>query len=144
MFKTHPDQRLSLWSDLRQSLNQSDNPLSDVARFWKEAPQVAYNSNIDQYNTRSWPTPWEIIYEGKYDDFTVALMMGWTLLLTDKFKDSKIEIRSLVDIDNNRLYNIVYVDDTWVLNFIDGEAATADKVPGLYRLENLVPLERPR
>jgi hypothetical protein len=71
-------------------------------------------------------------------------MMGWTVLLTDHFKNSTVEIRTLVDDVRNRLYNIVCIDDRWALNFIDGEAADIDKIPGLYRLENLVPLQRPR
>jgi hypothetical protein len=71
-------------------------------------------------------------------------MMGYTLLLTDRYKDSTIEIKTLVDTTKNRLYNVVYVDDTWVLNYSDTEVVTADNVPSLYNLENLVNLERPR
>jgi hypothetical protein len=86
----------------------------------------------------------EIIVENHYDDFTKAVMMGYTLLLTDRYKDSTIEIKTLVDTTKNRLYNVVYVDDTWVLNYSDTEVVTADNVPSLYNLENLVNLERPR
>lgn len=144
MFKTDPDQRLSLWSEFRKNLDSSNDPLSAVAKFWQGAPLIPYNNKIDPYFNREWPTPWEIIYENQYDDFTISLMIGWTLLLTEKFKSSKIEIKTLVDDKAKRLYNVVCVDDQWALNFVDGEVELLDKVPSLYRLENLVPLDRPR
>jgi len=144
MFKTDPDHRLSLWSEFRKNLDSATDPLNDVAQFWQGAPLIAYNNKIDPYFNREWPTPWEIIYENQYDDFTISLMIGWTLLLTEKFKSSKIEIKTLVDDTAKRLYNVVCVDDQWALNFVDGEVKPLDKVPSLYRLENLVPLERPR
>jgi hypothetical protein len=144
MFKTEPDQRLSRWSEFRKTLDSSNDPLDDVAKFWQSAPLISYHSKIDPYYTRQWPTPWEIIYENQYDDFTLSLMIGWTLLLTEKFKTAKIEIKTLVDDTAKRLYNVVCVNDQWALNFIDGETVPLDKVPSLYRLENLVPLERPR
>jgi hypothetical protein len=144
MFKTDPDQRLSRWSEFRKTLDLSNNPLDDVAKFWQNAPLIPYHSKIDPYYSRQWPTPWEIVYDNQYDDFTLSLMIGWTLLLTEKFKTAKIEIKTLVDDTAKRLYNIVCVNDQWALNFVDGEPIALDKVPSLYRLENLVPLERPR
>ena len=144
MFRTDPDQRLSHWSEFRKSLDQHEDPFNAIASFWRDAPLIPHNHIIDPYYPASWPTPWEIVYDNKYDDFTLALMIGWTILLTDKFKNSKVEVKTLVDDHASRLYNIVCIDDQWALNFIDGEAVALDKVPSLYRLENLVPLERPR
>lgn len=144
MFKTDPDQRLSRWSEFRKTLDSSSDPLDDVAKFWQDAPLIPYHSKIDPYYSRQWPTPWEIVYDNHYDDFTLSLMIGWTLLLTEKFKTAKIEIKTLVDDTAKRLYNVVCVNDQWALNFVDGEPVSLDKVPSLYRLENLVPLERPR
>jgi len=144
MFNADPDNRLSHWADFRNSLELSKNPLKEVAVFWKQAPLIPYNAKIDPFYPVSWPTPWEIIVENKYDDFTLSVMMGYSLLYTDRFKDSAITIKTLVDDEHNRLYNIVYIDETVVLNFSDGEVISADNVPSLYRLENMVTLTRPR
>ena len=144
MFQKATDERLSDWATFRKNINLSTTPFNEVWEFWKSAPYIPYNNKIDPFNSRSWPTPWEIIVTNKYDDFTLALMIGWTILLTEKFKNSKVELKTLVDDQASRLYNIVCVDDQWALNFIDGEAVALDKVPSLYRLENLVPLDRPR
>ena len=95
MFNLSPDERLSAWADHRHSLDSSENPLETLIEFWDHPPYVPFNRNVDPYNQRSWPTPWEIIIENKYDDFTKVLMIAWTLKLTATFKDSKIESQGL-------------------------------------------------
>lgn len=144
MFKLDVEARLSAWALLRKKAETSKTPLEDIMEFWSNAPFIPHNHLIDPCYAGSWPTPWEIIVENKYDDFTKAVMIGYTLLLTDKFKDSKIEVHTLVDNEQNRLYNIVYVDNTWALNYQDNQAVTVDTVPTSYMLENLVELIRPR
>jgi hypothetical protein len=144
MFDLNEDDRLSAWSDLRKRLNTSHDPLLEVAQFWAHTPFVAHNHKIDPFYQASWPTPWEIIIDNRYDDFTKAVMIGYTILLTEKFKNSQIQIKTLVDTEFKRLYNIVCVDDTWVLNYDDNNVLRADNIPSLYSLENLVVLDRPR
>jgi hypothetical protein len=144
MFDLDVDDRLSVWADFRKSINTSSDPLQDVAHFWESTPFTAHNHQIDPYYQASWPSPWEIIVENRYDDFTKAVMIGYTLLFTDRFKDSDIQIKTLVDTEGKRLYNIVYVDDTWALNYDDSKVMLANNIPSLYRLENLVVLEHTR
>jgi hypothetical protein len=144
MFDLNEDDRLSAWSTLRKLIDVSNDPLKDMVEFWATTPFIAHNHHIDPYYQASWPTPWEIIIENRYDDFTKAVMIGYTLLLTEKFKDSSVQIKTLVDPSGKRLYNIVCVDDTWALNYDDSQVLMMGNIPSLYRLENLVQLERPR
>ncbi len=144
MFDLDPDSRISAWSEFRSKLNHSDTPLEDVIEFWQAAPFTPYNKNVDPFNRYSWPTPWEIIIDNKYDDFTKALMMSWTLKLTDKFKNSRIEIKTYTDEQNNRMYNLVVVDDKHVINYVDNSLTGTESLPETIRLENLVEVERPR
>jgi hypothetical protein len=144
MFDLSPDERLSVWSEFRQSLNLSEKPLDDLISFWFNAPFVPYNRNVDPFNQYSWPTPWDIIVENKYDDFTKALMMAWTLKLTGKFKDSKIEIKTYTDTAGKKQYNLVFIDDRDVINYYDNAPISASDVPTSFRLENLVEVSRPR
>jgi hypothetical protein len=137
------DSRLSAWLDLRKQVNQADHPLELVNEFWREVPFTAYNREIDQYNPKSWPTPWEIIANNKYDDFTLAIMIGFTLLLTNKYANSYIEVKTMVDKDQKKLYNVVCVDNDWALNYSDGPIKAQD-IPDSFHIENLVVLERPR
>jgi transposase len=144
MFNLDVDARLSTWSTLRKQLSDSQDPLQELANFWSTTPFTAHNHNIDPYYSASWPTPWEIIVENKYDDFTKAIMIGYTLLLTDLYKDSQITIKTLIDDHHNRLYNVVVVDEKWAINYFDNQVVTVDNIPSLYRLENLVELKWPR
>lgn len=144
MFKQPIDDRISSWARHRQSLETSIDPFDEVWSFWKDAPYVPYNHKIDPYHQRSWPSPWEIIAENQYDDFTKALMIGWTIKLTDRFKDSKIELRTLVDKSRNALYNVIYVDEKIVINYTDSGPVRADSVAETARLENLIEISRLR
>lgn len=144
MFELSPDERLTAWADLRRDLDAIKNPLENLIEFWEHPPYVPYNRNIDPYNQRSWPTPWEILIENKYDDFTKVLMMAWTLKLTNNFKDAKIEIKTYADVVKNRQYNLLYIDDNVVINYVDNCLSTVDDIPDSFRLENLIEVSRPR
>jgi hypothetical protein len=144
MFDLAVDDRLSVWASFRESLNTSSDPLQDIANFWSLSPFTMHNHHVDPYYQASWPTPWEIIVENKYDDFTKAVMIGYTLLFTDRFKDSDIQIKTLVDTEGKRLYNVVYVDEKWALNYDDNQVVSTSNIPSLYSLENLIELKRPR
>lgn len=144
MFHKSPDERLSEWSEFRKNLDTLDNPLTELAEFWSTAPLVIYNHKVDPYNSKQWPTPWEMIVENKYDDFTLALMMAYTLKLTKKYNNDKIEVRTMVDSSKTRLYNLVYVNDTDVLNYERATAIKAQYIDDSLYLENIVDIVFPR
>lgn len=140
MFDKNIDERLSSWAEFRRSLETSQSPFKDVVDFWKEAPFIPYNNAVDPFFKYSWPSPWDIIVHNKYDDFTKALMIGWTLKLTDRFKFSNIELRTYVDKQNLLAYNIICVDNQWAINYKDNEPVEIEKIPDWFNMENLVEL----
>ena len=144
MFNLSVDERISAWATLRQQLETAENPLQTVWDFWAGCPFVPYNHQIDPYYQRSWPTPWEIIAENKYDDFTKALMIGYSLKYTDRYRDSRVELRVLLDNEHNRQYNIVCVEDSCAINYNDNGPVSLEKVPESFLLENLTELNVPR
>ena len=144
MFEKSVEDRLTAWAALRAELETSDDPLAATWEFWRHAPYIHYNNKIDPFNRRSWPTPWEIIIENKYDDFTKVLMIAWTLKLTAKFKDSKIEIKTYTDAHRSRQYNLVFIDDEFVINYTDNGINTPSDIPESFQLENLIEVQRPR
>lgn len=144
MFKLSLDERLSSWAKFRSELKDFENPLHRVMEFWQRAPYIPYNRQIDPYYKKDWPTPWEIIEENKYDDFTKAVMIGWTLKYSEKYKKSKIEIRTAVDKSQNSVYNLVCVDEHWIINYGDNGVITVSELPGSFYLENIIELEIPR
>jgi hypothetical protein len=141
MFKKSLDDRLSSWAKFRSDLSTSDDPLSEVCKFWSNAPFIPYNKNIDPYNPKSWPTPWDIIAYNKYDDFTKALMIGWTIKYSDLYRNSTVEVKTFLDKSKPAQYNVIFIDSKWVLNFVDNEPVIADNFPDNLFLENLIELE---
>ena len=144
MFELTPDERLSAWAEHRRQLETSPHPLEDLVKLWGSAPYIPYNRLVDPYDPRRWPTPWDILIENKYDDFTKALMMAWTLKLTDTFKNTKIEIKTYTDADRSKQYNLVFIDDKFVINYADNYVNLPKEIPESFRLENLIEVSRPR
>jgi hypothetical protein len=138
------EDRIDAWARFRRSLTLSLDPLNEVSKFWSDIKTIPYNRAVDPYNQNSWPTPWEIIADNCYDEMTLAIMIGYTIKLIDKFANSRVEIRTLVDSTRTRLYNLVYVDDQFVLNYMRGEIVVTQDIPDSFFLENLVELARPR
>lgn len=144
MFKESIDHRLSEWFNLRKTIEQANDPLDQVWKFWARAPFVPYNPKIDPFYQYGWPSPWEIIVENKYDDFTKALMIGWTLKLTEKFKDNKIEIKTFLDKEKPSQYNVVCVDNEWAINYSDFGPVPMQTIPESFSVENVIELKFPR
>lgn len=144
IFKQSLDKRLESWSNLRKGLDQSPDPLQDVWEYWKQAPFIPVNTKIDPYCQNKWPSPWEIIADNVYDNFTMALMIGWTLKLTNKFSNSNITIKIVVDNCKDLEYNLVYVDDSWVINYNDNGPVEIDNLPNSFLLQNQIEVFCPR
>lgn len=138
MFDKSIDDRLSSWAAFRETLETAENPFQSVWDFWKTAPFIPYNNAVDPFFQFGWPTPWDIIVHNKYDDFTKALMIGWTLKLTDRFKNTKIEIRTLVDKEKLTTYNIICVDNEWAINYNDNGPIPMKNIPDSFNIENLI------
>lgn len=138
MFNKSIDDRLSSWAIHRNELDTAADPIAAVWEFWKHAPFIPYNKKVDPHYRQSWPSPWEIIVDNHYDDFTKALMIAWTFALSNKFKNSKIEVKTLLDKQKNIAYNIVCIDDKWVVNYDDSGPTSIDDLPSTLYLENII------
>jgi hypothetical protein len=138
MFDLTIDDRLSSWAELRGLVNINEQPFKLIMEFWHAAPFIPYNKNINPHNPKSWPTPWEIIVENQYDDFTKALMMAYTLKFTKKFADTLIDIRICLDKQKNAYYNIVCIDNETVLNYHDFEETLWNSLPKSFLVENII------
>ena len=144
MKETIVDDRISVWVNFRHDLEFSNDPLQEIAEFWGDIRLIPFNKSVDPYNSNSWPTPWQIIADDQYDELTLAIMIGYTVKLTERFKNTKVEIRTLVDSARTRLYNLIYVDEQFVLNYERNTVVNTQDIPDSFFLENFVELSRPR
>jgi hypothetical protein len=111
--------RQKAWYQLRQTLETSEDPFSDVAKFFLRLPRVKFYT--DPYDSSTWPTPWELIDENEYCEFNLILGMCYTIQLTERFKDTRPTINLAIDIDSRTVYYLLCIDervygydDSWI------------------------------
>jgi hypothetical protein len=115
VFKTYGNERLAEWRAFRQQLEISERPLEDLAEFWANAPFV--NQYLNPDNPKSWPDPWHLILDDKYDDLGVALGMLYTLKLTQRFIQTPCEIHTSIPLQEKTPRYSLIVDNKWALNW---------------------------
>jgi len=103
------EDRLHLWKELRDQIDQEDSPIEVVLDFWNSIPKTA--RNLDPYDSSTWPSPWEMIEENEYCEYTSVLAVGYTLMLTEKYKDWHYEIKVGLDRVKSKLYYILLAGD---------------------------------
>lgn len=116
MWTLTPSERLRFWYNFRQQLNQVrlDQAIKETTHLWSYAPFVKRYLCINDVKT--WPTPWELIYENTYCDIAKSLGMLYTLYLCNH--KPKIELRHYLDKDSQENYNLVWIENgKYVLNY---------------------------
>lgn len=113
MFDLRGHSKLAEWRRFRDELETSDNPLTQVAEYWAQAPFV---NNYLSEDPKDWPDPWQLILDNELDDLAIALGMCYTIKLTQRFNQSKCEIHKTVDNKDRSRYFLI-VDDQYVLNY---------------------------
>lgn len=133
MFDLYGNDRLTEWKRFRDQLENSTSPLSDVANYWAKAPFV--NNYLDPFNPSSWPDPWHIVLDGKFDNLAICLGMLYTLKLTNRFIDTKCEIHmSMLPNINTQNYFLV-VDKQSILNLEYSDVVDISRLEGVQTRE---------
>lgn len=128
MFNLYGSERLNEWKKFRDSLETSNSPYQDVAMMWSQAPFV--NSYLDPKSPDTWPDPWHLVIDGKFDDLAISLGMLYTLKLTRRFMESKFEIHMSMLNEIEEKY-ILIVNDEHVLNWEFRHAEEIKNLPNL-------------
>lgn len=126
MFDLNEIDRLRKWKEFRVSLENSSTPFEDVALFWSNAPFV--NQYLDPFKSKSWPDPWRLVIDNRYDELGIVLGMCYTLQLTERFKGSKYEIHMSMPSTKQDKKFLLLVDDGIVLNWNFRSIAKLDQI----------------
>lgn len=102
MFDFHGNERLIEWRRFRDKIEESPTPLEDSIDFWRKAPFVS--SYLDPSRSDTWPDPWHLIIDGKFDDLAICLGIMYTLKLTQRFMNESFEIHMSMCGDDNPEY----------------------------------------
>lgn len=103
------EDRLSSWVQFRNLLESSTNPLKDLISWYGQAEWTKVD--VNPWHAESWPTPWDLIYFNQYNYFCVVLGMSYSLKLTERFKNSHIEIHITRDVEKQAYKFFLAVDD---------------------------------
>lgn len=126
MFDLNETNKLQQWKNFRNSLEVSSTAFEDVAQFWSRTPFVS--NYLDPFDSKSWPDPWQLILNNKFDDLGIVLGMCYTLQLTERFKDNKFEIHmSMSQLKKDWRY-VLLIDDDTVLNWNFGSVAKFNEI----------------
>jgi hypothetical protein len=112
MFNTKYETRLSEWRDLRDSLEDSEDPLRECLEFWDQIPEVRIAA--DPYDQYTWPSPWEMIEENNFCPFVKILAICYTLQLTERFSQSHFEINIVQDRNKQDVSYLLFFDTTCI------------------------------
>lgn len=115
MFDLYGNERLTEWKEFRDSLETSEDPLSNVAELWSRAPFV--NHYLDPQHTTEWPDPWHLVIDGKFDELAIALGMLYTIKLTERFMETPCEIHMTIPKEKEKPDFFLVVDNRYVLNY---------------------------
>lgn len=124
MFDLFGNSRIESWRLFRDNLETSESPWTEVAAFWAKAPFV--NNYLDPFDYKSWPDPWQLILDGKFDNLAIVLGICYTLSLTQRFSKSRFEIHKSINDKKNSNYYLV-VDNEYVFNLHHGEVASMEE-----------------
>jgi len=116
-----PSKRLARWrkfrTDLKDQLTddsalQIEKICEEIWKFWAAAPQV--NIAIDPYDQSTWPTVWEMLYQGEFCKYSNPLGMAYTFFYL--LPEISNRIMRVHDSVSNDTYSVALIDDKWVLN----------------------------
>ncbi len=130
MFNKKYEDRLRAWVDFRDSLVNSPDPIKDVIGLYSKAPAV--NIQVDPWDPSSWLSPWELLRENSYCEFSKILGICYTLQLTDSFLTSAFKIH-IITVDSTVKY-LLFVDDK-VIGYDPAHAVNVSELPVTMRTE---------
>jgi hypothetical protein len=130
MFNNTYEDRLLLWRQFRNDLEKSSDPIQSAIDFYNQAPKEKLG--VDPWDQSTWPSPWELLQENYYCDFTRVLGICYSLQLCDCFTDSNFEIIIITDSKRGYLYALQL--DNYIIGWKEDTYVDINKLP-----KNLLP-----
>lgn len=108
-----PSERLKEWRKFRKHLETLDDEdcVAQIIDWWSTAPLST--RVIDPFDNTHWPDPWQLLYNGEYDENIISLGIAYTLELLDW----ECEVLLVQNTEKGFLNLVILVDDDYVLNY---------------------------
>lgn len=134
LFYTKHDQRIFEWRNFRNRLAASLTPIEEVVEWASHAPLGTHS--IDCWSAEEWPTAWELVDEGEYCEFSIALLMEYTLgvAFPDRYK---LELILIENREEKILRLCVRVDGAYLLNYEQGAVVVWDDIANTTHIHDI-------
>jgi len=129
MWNLKSEERLVAWKEFRTLIGtlSFEEALSKTDHLWSYAPFVPHY--LDRRPLQDWPTPWELLVDGKYDDTAKALGMLFTLALSSHGKSHSFELVTITCSSSVENYNLVQIDSgKYILNYAFDEVISSKQL----------------
>ena len=126
MYELKFEDKVKVWKDLRDDLESSPRPFDLLNKFIKDLPRSSRKEN--PWDPKSVAEPWHLIENSSFTEYEIALLCAYTLQLTDRFSDAKVEIHISKDIEEDVNMYLVYLDGSIVLGY-NNEVFTSNSIP---------------
>ena len=126
MYELKFEDKVKVWKDLREDLETSSKPFYLLSKFIKNLPRSTRKQN--PWDPESVILPWHLIENNSFTEYEIALLSAYTLQLTDRFSDAKVEIHISKDIDKEVNIYLVYLDGSIVLGYNE-EVSSINSIP---------------
>jgi hypothetical protein len=121
VFESYGIERLTAWRRIRDEIETDNDPLSLVVKVWIQAPFV--NQYLDHTDPKSWPDPWHLVLDSKFDNLAIILGMLYTLQLTERFSKESFRIYMVLNQSKNTEF-CLSISEKYVLNLEYGEVSS--------------------
>ena len=101
-------ERLEDWQSIRDVINEAEDPFNILINIFQHCPRTKTDTNI--YKKDTWLNGWQLIEKNEYDLVDISLLVSYTILLTDNFKDHDLKIHTVYtkeDSSNNQKFSYI-------------------------------------
>lgn len=126
MYELKFEDKVKVWKDLRDDLESAPRPFDLLNRFIKDLPRSS--RKVNPWDPNSVAEPWHLIENSSFTEYEIALLCAYTLQLTDRFSDARVEIHISKDIKEDVNMYLVYLDGSIVLGY-NNEVFTSNSIP---------------
>ena len=129
------EQRLIDWKNIRSIINEERNPLEILSKIYFYCPRT--KTKTDEFKIETWLEPWQLLERNDYNEFDLSLLLCYTIMITEHFKDKVIVIHNCIlkeNESNNRKFSYIIEFNNQFLNVNDMVIMTKEQFDKRYVL----------
>lgn len=109
------EDKVKVWRNLREELEVNSDPFELLVSFLNTLSVSSRKPNA--FDPTAQLQPWHLLENSSFTEYEIAQLCAYTLQLTDRFCQAKVEIHISKDIENEVLLYLVFLDGSTVFGY---------------------------